>query len=29
MSAKIEFNPAAFKHDVSKTDIQHAVDMFI
>jgi len=29
MSAKIEFNPAAFKHNVSKTDIQHVVDTFI
>jgi len=29
MSAKIEFNPAAFKHGVKKTDIQHAVDTFL
>jgi len=29
MSAKIEFNPAAFKHGVNKTDIQHVVDTFI
>jgi len=29
MSAKIEFNPAAFKHGVNKADIQHVVDTFI
>jgi uncharacterized DUF497 family protein len=29
MSAKIEFNPAAFKHGMSEADIQHAVDTFI
>ena len=29
MSAKIEFNPAAFKHGVNKADIQHAVDTFL
>jgi hypothetical protein len=29
MSAKIEFNPVAFKHGVSRADIQHTVDAFL
>jgi uncharacterized DUF497 family protein len=26
---KVEFNPAAFKHDVSEADILRAIDMFL
>ena len=29
MFAKIEFNPSAFKHDVSEIDIQKAIERFI
>jgi hypothetical protein len=25
----IEFNPAAFRHDITETDIRRAIDMFI
>jgi hypothetical protein len=25
----IEFNPAAFKHDITEVDIRRAIDMFI
>jgi hypothetical protein len=26
---RVEFNPAAFKHDISEADILRAIDMFI
>ena len=29
MSARIEFNPAAFKHGLSEVDIRRAIDTFI
>jgi len=29
MFAKIEFNPSAFKHDVSEIDIRSAIERFI
>ena len=29
MSAKIEFNPSAFKHGVSEADIRKAIDRFV
>ena len=29
MHAKIECNPAAFKHGVSETDIRNAIDMLM
>ena len=29
MPDRIEFNPAAFKHDISEADIRKAIDRFI
>jgi len=29
MNAKIEFNPSAFKHGVTETDIRFAIDKFL
>ena len=29
MSAKIEFNPSAFKHGVNEDDIRKAIDRFV